>query len=128
MHEKDMTSRDICKNLYGKFSIKLIDEFLELYKLHGETAVKMEFKPKPTHKLNQEHVEFLLELANDPKNIGLSLKERKHILCNHYKIKVKSNDIREALKENGYSMKRIRSVVPEADNIPHKNARCRVAQ
>lgn len=128
MHCKNMTPRDICKNTYGRYPIRYIEEFIELYQIHGIEALTMEFKPRPNHKLNDDQIKFLCELTEDPKNIGLSLKERKHILCNHFHIKVKTDDIREALKQEGYSMKRIRNVVPEADNIPHKNARCRVAQ
>ncbi|CAG9332220.1 unnamed protein product [Blepharisma stoltei] len=125
---KDKKSRDICKNLYGRISVRLIDEFIEFYNLNGEKAITMDFKPKKSHRLTEEQCKFLCDLTEDPNNIGLSLKERKHILCNHFGIKAKTDDIREVLKENGYSMKRLRSVVPEADNIPHKNARCRVAQ
>jgi len=130
MYQKDngITGRAVCKNLSGKVNARVSEEFIEFYKQYGMSCIEMEFKPKPIHGLSDEHVAFLIELASDPKNIGLSLKERKHILCNHFKIKSKTNDVREALKENGYSMKRIRSVVPEADNIPHKNARCRVTQ
>jgi len=122
-----MTLKECAQEMKGKVSNERVKTIFKEYKELGDKYMK-KIKKKYQPRLQPEHMKFLKELSEDPRNTALSGRERKLLLNHHFGIRVRTDQVRQALKELGYSLKRVRNHVPEADRVSHRNARCRVAQ
>ncbi|CAG9324611.1 unnamed protein product [Blepharisma stoltei] len=125
--KRGLSLKETTNEMKGRVSYEKVKDIFKNYKIYGEKYVR-KVKRKLTPALKPEHLQFLKEISEDPRNTVLSGRERKLLLCNHFGIRIGTDHVRQALKEMGYSIKRIRTFVPEADRVSHKNARCRVAQ
>jgi len=111
----------------GRLSYGKIKEIHHKWKMNGNSYVN-KLKKKMLPALKPEHLAFLKEISEDPRNTVLSGRERKLLLQIHFGIKIKTDAVRTSMKDLGYSMKRIRTHIPEADRISHRNSRIKVVQ
>ncbi|CAG9335348.1 unnamed protein product [Blepharisma stoltei] len=125
--KRGLSIKDAYQEMKGRASSEKLKSIYKLWKLNGDSYLS-KIKKKTMPALKPEHMAFLKEISEDPRNTVLSGRERKLLLCNHFGTKIKTDSVRQALKELGYSLKRIRLHVPEADRISHRNSRCRVVQ
>ncbi|CAG9321969.1 unnamed protein product [Blepharisma stoltei] len=125
--KRGLSIKETYQKMRDRVSLERVREIHRNYKLDGKKYINRVLKKKIS-KLRPEHISFLKEISEDPRNTVLTGRERKLLLCHHFGIKIRTDEVRRALKDMGYSMKRVRGHVPEADRISHKNARCRVVQ
>lgn len=125
--KRGLSIKDTYEEMRNRVSYEKVKGIYKQYKLNGDNFLN-KIKKKLSPALKPEHMAFLKEISEDPRNTVLSGRERKLLLSAHFGVKIKTDSVRQALKELGYSLKRIRSHVPEADRVSHRNARCRVAQ
>lgn len=125
--KRGLSLKDTASEMKGRVSQEKCKEIFRNYKIYGDNYMR-KMKKKLNSCLKPEHMAFLKEISEDPRNTVLSGRERKLLLCNHFGVRIRTDHVRQALKELGYSIKRVRNHVPEADRVSHKNARCRVAK
>jgi transposase len=80
----------------------------------------------PCKSFQPEVEEFLIGQLEDPCCTRMSLTDRVKSVKDKFGVMIKPSDLSEFMRMNGATRKLVRGVVPEADNIPHRNARVKV--
>ena len=103
-----------------------IQNFIKLYKMHGNLLLT-QVKLKEDARFKQEHIDYLLNMARDRLNVGLSIEERAIRLNRAYPdARAKNLEVQDVLKKHGYARKVAKNEWNIADIISHKNARLKV--
>mmetsp|Transcript_2068 Transcript_2068/g.4746 ORF Transcript_2068/g.4746 Transcript_2068/m.4746 type:complete len:564 (+) Transcript_2068:2692-4383(+) len=79
-----------------------------------------------SRKFQPEVEEFLMNQLRDIACTRMNIKERAQSVKEKFGINIKPTDVSSFLQANGGRRKLVRTIVPEADNIPHRNARVKV--
>jgi hypothetical protein len=80
----------------------------------------------PCKSFKPEVEEFLISQLENPCCTRMSLVDRVQSVKDKFGVLIKHSDLSAFMKMNGATRKLVRGVVPEADNVPHRNARVKV--
>ena len=80
LHFKKKSIEQIVQTIKQEYEVETaatdVDNFIKLYKSHGNLLLT-QVKVKEDHRFKPEHIEYLLTLAQDKMNVGLSIEERR---------------------------------------------------
>lgn len=113
---KSSAPKNVLARIVNIFSRKGPEFFEDIFPLN----------PKPQIPVQIE--KLVIEQAEDPKYRTCSLHDRAILIKQATKQEVSAEVIRKIFLKNGYTRKLTKPVVPEANNVPHKNCRVKVVK
>ena len=119
-----LAAEQIAQQFNLTYKVETIKHLLDLQKKHGN-KFKLDCKGV---KITPEVESAVLKIAADPDSAQLSLQEMEQRVSLESGLKIGAPTVSIILKSNGFAKKKPTFAVPEADCVPHKNARIKVVR